>query len=67
MCGCVTQEGVFLLQMQKCVGNGWVLAWDNDKERSALNVSSFKVLEQPLELTNRGEVNNRETRKTTRR
>lgn len=35
-------------------------AWDN-KERSALNVSSFKVFEHPLELTNRGEVNNGET------
>ena len=68
MCGCVTQEGVFLLQMQKCVDNGWVLAWDdNNKERSALNVSSFKVLEQPLELTNRGEVNSRQTGETARR
>lgn len=36
-----------------------MLAWDN-KKRSALNVSSFKVFEQPLELTNRGEVNNGE-------
>ena len=62
MCRCVTQEGVFVLQMQKCVGNGWVLAWDDNKERSALNVSSFKV----LELTNRVEVNNRETERTMR-
>ena len=53
---CHHEGGCVLLRFDRkcvCVCNERALAWD-DKERSALNVSSFKVFEQPLELTNRG-------------